>query len=558
MASWQPRTHPDHENTGFPPGVPYIIGNEGCERFSFYGMRSILTLYMADVLYKSHPVFGKAPQQYAESHYHLFVAAVYALPMVGAILADRLTGKYRTIFWLSLVYTLGHAVLSGGEGRIWGLWLGLGLVAVGSGGIKPCVSANVGDQFGRGNWYRIRTIYQAFYFIINFGSFFATLLIPWTWKRFGVGVAFAIPGVLMGAATAVFWAGRRKFVHVPARPGGTLGLLDVLSGTALFLTVGHFFFTGELRVWQQLSISLLMLVVGFVLFEVRQKRAPDDGFLAVLWYALKARIGLGEEPPLSREAPEKSGETELTDDVRRRRDKLEKSAFFAPAIRRFGIEATEGPVAVLAIMSVFFLVSIFWALFDQHGSSWILQGKKMDLVLGLPLVGTLNVDPQQMAALNPALVMILIPFTNYVLYPAFDKLGIKTTPLRRMTVGMLVASLSFVAVATIQHRLEAGGPGSVSIAWQLAPYTLLTLAEVLVSITGLEFAYTQAPKRMKSTIMGFWLLTVSAGNVLVAIMAKSEKPDTHFFLTFAALMAGAGVLFGIRALFYKQHDFIQD
>ncbi len=127
-----------------------------------------------------------------------------------------------------------------------------------------------------------------------------------------------------------------------------------------------------------------------------------------------------------------------------------------------------------------------------------------------------------------------------------------------MTVGMLTAPLSFVAVAMIQHRIDALGAGHVPIEWQLVPYVFLTLGEVLVTVTGLEFAYTQAPKRMKSTIMGFWLLTVAAGNVLVSIISEHESADAKFFWIFAGLMAGAGLLFGVRAAFYRQQDYVQD
>src|SRR5262249_26979498 len=157
----------------------------------------------------------------ATSTVHLFIAGVYALPMIGALMADRWAGKFRTILYLSLIYCLGHAVLSGGENFLWGMYLGLALIAVGSGGIKPCVSANVGDQFGKANWDKVRTVYQIFYFSINFGSFFATLLIPflkdssgyWLVEAFpglfghlppenlGVSVAFGVPGVLMFLAT---------------------------------------------------------------------------------------------------------------------------------------------------------------------------------------------------------------------------------------------------------------------------------------------------------------------------------------------------------------------
>ena len=554
MSTW--RTHPDHENKGWPPGVPFIIGNEGCERFSFYGMRSILTLYMADVLYKSHPMFESAPKDFAKAHYHLFVAAVYAFPMIGAILADRLIGKYRTIFWLSLVYTAGHGVLAVGEGSVWGLWLGLGLIAVGSGGIKPCVSANVGDQFGRGNWHRVRTVYQAFYFIINFGSFFATLMIPWLWKRWGISVAFGVPGILMAIATFVFWLGRAKFVHIPAKPAGKLGLLDTLSSTALFMGVGHLFFTATQPGWVQVTTSIVMVGIGLALFEIRQKIEPDDGFLAVLWFSVKRYFGGGGATKAASSEEPVADAPEVTDEVRARRKKLTASRFFGPAVKHFGMSTVEGPVAVLGIMTVFFLVSIFWALFDQHGSSWVIQAKAMDL--HVPLFGADPIDPQQVAALNPLMVMALIPFVNYALYPGVEKLGFKATPLRRMTAGMLVAAGSFVAVALIQQRIDVLGPGKVAIEWQLVPYLIITLAEVMVSITGLEFAYTQAPKRMKSTIMGFWLLTVAAGNVLVSVIAKIKLPEAQFFWVFAGLMAGAGLLFGIRAYFFKQQDFIQD
>jgi len=518
------RTSPDQETTGWPPGIPYIIGNEGCERFSYYGMRSILTLYLAEVLYANHPAFASAPDVFARAHFHLFVAGVYALPMVGAVISDRLLGKYRTILWLSMVYAAGNLMLAAFPHETWGVWGGLALISIGSGGIKPCVSAHVGDQFGKGNWFRLRTIYQAFYFIINFGSFFSTLLIPWLWHRFDIRVAFALPGLLMIAATVVFWMGRKVFIHVPPSPGGKLGLLDALSSTALFLAVGHLFFSAG-RPWPVLlAISAAFLLLGVVIFRRRQALAPDDGFLAVLLYALGAWL------------------------------KKPTRALFAPAVARFGAETVEGPVAVLRIISVFLLVSLFWALFDQHGSTWILQAKMMDL----HLTGDIKVLPSQVQAANPLLVMLLIPFTNKVMYPALERVGIRPTPLQRMTAGMVLTAASFVSAALVQAMIDRAPPTSVWFGWQMIAYVLITLGEVLVSITGLEFAYSQAPRRMKSTIMGFWLLTVSLGNVLVSIIARIALPLAQFFWLFAGLMLAAALLFGIRARFYKPRDYVQE
>ncbi len=553
------RTAPDPNQKGWPSGIPYIIGNEGCERFSYYGMKSILQVYLTALILQAavggldETVAGKE----ASSIIHTFGAAVYAVPMIGAILADRLLGKYRTILWLSIIYCLGHLALAVFEDTLEGIYLGLGLIAIGSGGIKPCVSAHVGDQFGRSNWHLVKKVYEAFYFIINFGSFFASLLIPFIKEHWGVSWAFGIPGILMGLATLFFWLGRHSFVHVPAQPGGKLGLLDFASGTSLFLGVaGAYVLAGD-QPWYVVAGTLLGLgALGIGLFAWRQRIEQDDGFLAIMFYATRqllsrkadeakraAIVAGGGTPPPS--APGAG---------------IADHWFFGPAARRFGAEAAEGPLAVLKIVSVFFLVMFFWALFDQHGSTWITQAQMMDLTVSLPIVGTFELLPSQLQALNPLLVMILIPFTSVVLYPALSKLGLDMTPLRRMTLGMFVAALSFVAVALIQARIDAGlaSGDKVGVLWQFVPYLVITIAEVMVSVTGLEFAYTQAPRRMKSTIMGFWLLFVAMGNLLVAELVKVEGlPLVDFFWLFAGLMAGAAVLFGVRAAFYKYKDYSQ-
>jgi POT family proton-dependent oligopeptide transporter len=534
------RTSPDQETTAWPPGIPYIIGNEVCERFSFYGMKALLFVHLTSLYVLAGVVKGTA-EDLSTSTTHLFNASVYALPMIGAILADRLLGKYRTILYLSLVYCAGHAVLAVAENSLLGMYLGLGLIAIGSGGIKPCVSANVGDQFGKGNWFRVSAVFQIFYFSVNLGAFFSMLSIPYTMEHFGPRVAFAIPGILMFIATLVFWMGRKRFVHVPAKPGGRIGLLDTLTSVALFLVVGHLFFTASYPWWVMLLTSLFFLMAALALFSLRQRLAADDGFLAITLYALRHLF---------------SRRTVALDEQRREDTlpALARSRFWAAAVARFGLEATEGPVAVLKIITVFFLVSIFWALFDQTSSSWIRQAEMMDLRLW----GDHTVLANQIQSLDPLLIMVLIPLMNW-LYSWLDKMGIQTTPLRRMTVGMFIAALSFAAVALLQMRIDAQGPGTIWFAWQVIPFLLLTVSEIMVSITGLEFAYTQAPNRMKSMIMGFWLLTIALGNVFVALLARfSHLPLVAFFWLFTGLMAAAAMLFGVRSYFYVQKDYIQE
>jgi POT family proton-dependent oligopeptide transporter len=129
----------------------------------------------------------------------------------------------------------------------------------------------------------------------------------------------------------------------------------------------------------------------------------------------------------------------------------------------------------------------------------------------------------QMQALNPALVMILIPFNNLVLYPALRRIGVEVTPLRKMGFGIAFSGLAWIAAGAIQLWIDGGD--AVSIAWQVLPYVLLTFGEVLVSATGIEFAYSQAPQSMKGVIMAFWYLAVTVGNLWVLVFNASVRNE---------------------------------
>lgn len=444
----------------FPSQVKYIVGNEACERFSYYGMRSILVIFMIDHL--------KMAQEDAKAAYHLFASAVYLLPLLGAYLSDRFIGKYRTILFLSLIYCLGHLSLSLWESQA-GLYFGLGLIAIGSGGIKPCVSAYVGDQFTDKNKDLLHKVFDIFYWAINFGSFFSTLLIPFILVKMGARVAFGIPGILMAIATLLFWLGRKEYINVP---------------------------------------------------PMSQESAP--GFMPILIYSVKNF-----------------------------RKKTIRQGFFDIARSKYKHEDVEGAKAVASIIKVFITVSVFWALFDQNASSWVLQAQAMDLtVLGV------HVEAAQLQALNPILVLILIPIFGSFIYPSVERLGIKVTPLRKMAVGMTLAAFSFVAVGVIQSILDSGT--KISVVWQVIPYLIITCSEVMVSITGLEFAYTQAPRSMKSTIMSFWLLTVFVGNLLDATIAKLNIfQGALYFYFFAGLMFLVSMIFVLSAARYKVRSYIE-
>jgi len=630
---------PQERSDLFPPGIPFIVGNEGAERFSYYGMRAILYVHLAALYVHfvptdeiSEAVSGAANAK-ATAVAHLFMAGVYAFPMIGAILSDRLLGKYKVILWVSLIYCAGHAVLAvaGRYGTMgdyqwseYGMYLGLALIAVGSGGIKPCVSANVGDQFTARNAHLVTRIFQIFYFIINFGSFFSTLLTPLLYVWYGAEVAFGVPGVFMGLATFVFWLGRRRFVHMPPNPGGKLGGMDFSASVLLFtpviaLIVAVFVYGGHFEVgaaaaemsgaafyadylqryivylaahsWLWFLGAAILVVLGLGLFNIRQRTKEDKGFLAVLVYSFQHR-----------------------------REREPGMGFFDVARGHFGDEAAKGPPAVLRIMLVFCMVSVFWALFDQHASTWIEQARQMDRTISLPYntsafvagatiamalygatwlflwisnvkvprrvnlmvfglvafiglcaIGSDLVSQQwreielqaaQLAALNPLMVMIIIPLLNVVVYGPLEKRGTPLKPLQKMTIGMFLAAAAFAVAALLQTRIEAvaGTEVQVHVLWQILQYFVMTTAEVLVSVTGLEFAYTQAPRAMKSTIMGFWLLCVTAGNVLVAFLAPMQNilALSQFFWVFTALMTVAALIFALLASLYRGKTYLQE
>lgn len=390
------------ETPGFPKGIPYIVVNEAAERFSFYGMKAALVIFMTQYLHLlGDKVSDPMSSAKANENVHWFVLAIYLTPVLGAILSDRFWGKYNTIIRLSIVYCLGHLALAfmGVAGpAAWWLIAGLGLIALGGGGIKPCVSAHVGDQFGPNNQHLITKAFNWFYFSINFGAAISNLFIPVILKWHGPHWAFGVPGVLMALATLVFWLGRHVFVHVPP-----------------------------------------------------------------------------------------SGKT------------FTREVFSAKGIR-----------TLLKLGSVFAFTAIFWALFDQTASSWVFQAIDMDRNLfGIEIL------PSQVQAANPFMILLLIPFFTYLVYPTINKFW-KLTALRKIGIGLFLTAASFALSAIIQEWIDAGQ--EPSIAWQILAYLMLTSAEIMVSIVCLEFAYTQAPASMKSMVMSLFLVTVALGNGLTAVI----------------------------------------
>jgi POT family proton-dependent oligopeptide transporter len=544
----------------WPPQIKFIVGNEAAERFSYYGMRSILALYITTALLRT--------KDEATTIIHLFGFANYFLPLFGAWVSDRFWGRYRTILWISLFYCAGHGVLATSDlfttvdAKLMCLYIGLGLIAFGSGGIKPCVSAFMGDQFRPDQGHLMRKAYGAFYFSINFGSFFSFLIIPWIASKpapqlaadagffdqmlwqvkhagfTGYGWAFGVPGIAMALATLVFWLGTRYYVRrPPTRETRTAGFFAVFLTALRNLGSGA---TGlRLAAISSLltSIVLPVLAMGGMVFVALQHNVTASikciGWIAVgcvaSWYLLVLCASLLDR-------------VELPD------------AFWNGARSRFNESEVAAARSVSPILAVFAFVPMFFALFEQSTSTWVLQGAQM---VPFKFLG-FTVGAEQMQSLNPLLVMILIPLLTWGLYPVLESFGWRVTALRRIAVGLLLTALSYVVVAWLQQRLEA--KETVSLAWQAVPYVIITTGEILVSTTGLEFAYTQAAPSMKSAIMSFWLLAIALGHLLIATVTQlggghgeASVSSGRFFL-YAGITALVAVLFTIVAVGYRYRD----
>jgi POT family proton-dependent oligopeptide transporter len=157
--------------------------------------------------------------------------------------------------------------------------------------------------------------------------------------------------------------------------------------------------------------------------------------------------------------------------------------------------------------------------------------------------------------------MLLIPVFSYAVYPAIDKV-FPLTPLRKISIGLFVAAAAFAIPTLLQLSIDQGG--TPSIGWQLLAYVVLTAAEVMVSITCLEFSYTQAPKTMKSFVMAFFMLSISLGNLFTSAVnfiirdvdGDSALQGADYFLFFTLLMLVTAALFVVLARYYRGQIYI--
>eukprot|EP01132_Coremiostelium_polycephalum_P008258 gene8258-10148_t len=469
------------ENEKLPTAFKFIIGNEICERFAFYGIKTVLVLYLKDFM-------GYSPNT-AVSILHSFNFIAYLLPMLGAYMADARIGKFKTILYFSLIYLVGTIFLSvssvdgvtgsGGPGHRspWALAIGLSLICLGTGGIKPVVTTFVGDQLTESQTGLLLRVFQIFYFCINLGSVSSTIITPLLRRYVGYWLAFSIPSGL-------------------------------------------------------LAIAIIFFVIGRPLYRVK---AVSD---SIIWIFAQI-VGLGIAESIRSKFRSNYSNVAYDNEDPKTRHWVDRSKI------KFDKKLVDASKAALNVFLVFVPMPFFWAMYDQSSSRWTLMSSNMNLTL----FGSFTIQPEQIQTLNPLTVMIFIPVIEFCIYRPLRKLNINFKPLYRMCVGMWLAVITFILSMFVQLKIDNSPPNSVPVYWLIPQYLVLTFAEIFISVTGLEFAYSQAPSNMKSIIMSGWYLSISMGNLFVVFVVDGISLPKQWieYLFFAGVMSFFNFIFMIIA-----------
>ncbi|XP_021500538.1 solute carrier family 15 member 1 [Meriones unguiculatus] len=456
---------------GYPLSIFFIVVNEFCERFSYYGMRAILVLYFRNFL--------SWDDNLSTAIYHTFVALCYLTPILGALIADSWLGKFKTIVYLSIVYTIGQAVISVSSindltdhnhdgtpdsipAHVALSMIGLALIALGTGGIKPCVSAFGGDQFEEGQEKQRNRFFSIFYLAINAGSLLSTIITPMLRvQQCGIHsqqacypLAFGVPAALMAVALIVFLLGSRLYMKF--QPQG----------------------------------------------NVMGKVAKCIGF------AIKNRF-------------------------RHRSKTFPKREHWLDWAREKYDERLIAQIKMLTkVLFLYIPLPMFWALFDQQGSRWTLQATTMS-----GKIGAIEIQPDQMQTVNAILIVIMVPIMDAVVYPLIAKCGLNFTSLKKMTVGMFLASMAFVVAAIVQVEIDKTLP--VFPGGNQVQIKVLNIGNnnMIVSFPGETVTLDQMSQTDKFMTFDADKLTsinvTSSGSPVTAVLHRFEQGHRHTLLVWA-------------------------
>ncbi|XP_053327895.1 solute carrier family 15 member 2 [Spea bombifrons] len=656
--------------TNYPLSILFIIINEFCERFSYYGMKAVLTLYFVNYL--------KWDENLSTTVYHAFSGLCYFTPIIGAPIADVWLGKFNTIFWLSILYVIGHIIKSVGAIPTIGNYdlhvalsmIGLVAIAFGTGGIKPCVSAFGGDQFEEEHAKERAKFFSIFYLSINAGSLISTFVTPvlrGDVQCFGTdcyALAFGVPAALMLVALVVFvggsgmykknppegnvlssvfkcigfalknrWRHRSKehpkrehwldwanekypkkiitevkmvtrvlFLYIPLPMFWALfdqqGSRWTLQATRMDSDFGGFVIQpDQIQVMNPLLILILIPVFDLGLYPLLRackinfkpiQRMAAGMIVGALAFVVAAivEIQINKTIPL---VP-KAGECYLQVLNMANKDVTIKipqnNPFTQPSLN---VENYQDPEYIKLNLTGQGFDGKIQVSHDSDTECPIILHEKSNYSLLIYQDGSGNVtckqyiDEKTKPANGLASVRFISLIDSNLTVTVGDKqasiagkygdsaylsnkrgkiqakvvIGNATDTTYTVDLGLLDFGGAYTAIldwtgGTITTVLTNDvEPNSFHVAWQIPQYVLLSAGEVMYSITGLEFSYSQAPASMKSVLQAGWLLTIAFGNVIVLIVAQaSSLAQWAEFILFAALLVAVCIIFSIMGYFY--------
>jgi POT family proton-dependent oligopeptide transporter len=543
-----------------PTGFWFFFWGEFAERCSFYGMRAILATYMADQL-----GLGQAN---AGTYNSFFIAACYFLPLVGGYVADNFFGKYWTIVGFSIPYILGHIIL--GIETIPFMVIALVLLAMGSGVIKPNISTLMGltyDQFRPGMTKLRSDGFAIFYFSINIGAGISQIMVPMIRTRYdSYPLAFAFPAALMVVALGIFAAGKRFYATEVIRKSPLthqerderLRVLSRILG--LFLLVMFFWaiFDQASSTWIFFAYSCMNCTLFGQQVDPEQIQAFNSFFIVALlppvtlfWKWLDKR-GFRVRPTDKMVVGFLL--TAACMGVMALSAVLAGNAHLRPAI----VEADNVKVSVQSgDKDVVLAGSIKTAIADDNRVNITVtrkmpteDGKEKEVKDAYILTGTgvlqLQTDDQKQNA-------VVIGHATKLVKKVKD--DIEELAEGTLKVSIKEASHEKEAKLSVQDRWFVEPDDKVTVWWQVFAYLIITIAEILISVTGLELAYTAAPKSMTGFVTGCWLVTVGLGNLVINApitrLYSSMQPMAYFGMLAVMMLVVTGAFVFVARRFNR-------
>ncbi|KAM7522101.1 hypothetical protein LguiA_012003 [Lonicera macranthoides] len=488
------------KTTGTWKACPFILGNECCERLAYYGMSTNLLLYFKHHLNQHSTVASRNLSNWS--------GTCYITPLIGAFVADAYLGRYWTIASFSIIYVMGMTLLTlsasvhGLKPTCYGkddnchptdaqsavTYTALYLVALGTGGIKPCVSSYGADQFDDADEVEKKhksSFFNWFYFSINIGALIASSVLVWIQDNVGWGWGFGIPAVTMALAVVSFFSGTRLYRN--QKPGGS-------------------------------PLTRLCQVVVASLSKRKVEVPEDQSLLYETADAGSTIVG--------------SRKLDHTKDLR----------FFDKAAVQVQLDHIKGTTnpwrlctvtqveelkAIIRLLPIWATGIIFSTVYGQMSNLFVLQGSFMDIRVGN---SNFKIPPAALSIFDTLSVIFWVPVYDRIIVPVARKYtGHKSglTQLQRMGIGLVISIFAMVAAAVLEVvRLGIVRRNNyyelpnmpMSVFWQVPQYFLIGCAEVFTFIGQLEFFYEQAPDSMRSLCSALSLTTVALGNYLSSLL----------------------------------------